>query len=65
MTAGTWFDNDDYWNGIYTNECGMKAGHAYTLISAFELYEHVTEPLTACMNLDYVDESNFVLDLID
>lgn len=40
MTAATWFDHEDYWNGIYTNDCGIKAGHAYSLISAFELTQN-------------------------
>jgi hypothetical protein len=46
MTAGTWFNHEDYWNGIYTNDCGMKAGHAYSLISAFELKD-VNDTVTA------------------
>jgi hypothetical protein len=53
MTAATWFDHEDYWNGIYTNDCGIKAGHAYSLISAFELKDTngtVTEQLYMLRN---------------
>lgn len=48
MTAGTWWNAEDYWSGIYINSCGMKAGHAYSLIGVMELkdnlvYETFTE----------------------
>lgn len=38
MTAATWFDHEAYWeDGTTQNDCGIKAGHAYSLIAAFEL----------------------------
>ena len=58
MSAGVWFDEDNYWKGTRTNECGLRAGHAYSLIAAFELKDNLVYETITCTNLDDADPAN-------